>query len=524
MRNVTYFFLFFCCLSTAQDDEHAWVYFNDKPNFETYLNNPNLIFTEKSLQKKNNKNIAIDYLDVPVYKIFVDSILSLGNFEYLAKSKWFNFIHIIGNENEIQSLENVSFVKEVVMANRTINKSTKHNPDLDFIDQENDNPKNQIEMIGLDYLHDLGFRGEGISIAIFDAGFRNVDSMNAFSRIHNLDNIKYVYDFVDKTNNLYGYTGNSHGTLVFSVMAGFIESEFIGTAPDSEYYLFRTEDISSETPAEESYWIEAIEVADSLGVDITNTSLGYKNYDNENYSYQNYEMNGYTALITQAANIAFNKGIIVVNSAGNYSDAGVIAPADSPNVLSIGAVNYQGDYAFFSSQGNNFQPTTKPDIVAQGYGTFVVNAEDELTKASGTSFSSPVISGAIACLYQAFNEFSNKKIYNVVRNSSSQFYFPDSFFGFGIPNFELAYAISLKNNLDEFVLYPTVVIDYIKIINYESQLFEVKIYDIKGKNIFTKKYNDILNNIDLAFLAKGFYYLNIKNFDGELISKKIIKK
>ena len=122
----------------------------------------------------------------------------------MAKSKWFNFIHIIGNENEIQNLENVGFVKEVIMANRTINKSTKHNLHLNFIDQENDNPENQIEMIGLDYLHDLGFRGEGISIAIFDAGFKNVDSMNAFSRIHNLDNIKYVYDFVGKTNNLYG--------------------------------------------------------------------------------------------------------------------------------------------------------------------------------------------------------------------------------------------------------------------------------------------------------------------------------
>ena len=524
MRNLTYFLLLFFCLGYAQENEHAWIYFNDKPSFDTYLDNPNLIFTEKSIQKKNNKNIPIDYLDVPVDIKFIDSILSLGNFEYLAKSKWFNFIHIIGNENEIQNLENVGFVKKVVMANRTINKSTEYNTDLKFLDQENDNPENQIEMIGLDYLHDLGFRGEGISIAIFDAGFRNVDSIGAFSRIHSLGNIKYVYDFVDKTNNLYSYTGNSHGTLVFSVMAGFIESEFIGSAPDSEYYLFRTEDVSSETPAEESYWIEAIEVADSLGVDITNTSLGYKNYDNENYSYQNHEMNGYTALISKASNIAFNKGIILINSAGNSSNSGVIAPADSPNVLSIGAVNNQGDYAFFSSQGNNFQPTTKPDIVAQGYGTFVVNAENELTKSSGTSFSSPVISGAIACLYQAFNEFSNKKIYNVVRNASSQFYFPDSFLGYGIPNFEQAYITSLKNRSDEFVVYPTVVIDDIRIINYESQLFEVKIFDTKGKNIFTKKYNDIQNNIDLAFLANGFYYLNIKNFDGEFINKKIIKK
>ena len=157
-----------------------------------YLDNPNLILTEKSIQKKNNKNVPIDYLDVPVYKKFVDSILSLGNFEYLAKSKWFNFIHIIGNENEIQNLENVGFVKKVVMADRTINKSTEYNPDLKFIDQENDNPVNQIEMIGLDFLHDLGFRGEGISIAIFDAGYKNVDSMSAFSRIDSLNNIKYV--------------------------------------------------------------------------------------------------------------------------------------------------------------------------------------------------------------------------------------------------------------------------------------------------------------------------------------------
>ena len=148
MRNLTYFFLFFCCLTIGQVNEHAWIYFNDKPNFEMYLDNPNLILTEKSIQKKNNKNVPIDYLDVPVYKKFVDSILSLGNFEYLAKSKWFNFIHIIGNENEIQNLENVGFVKKVVMADRTINKSTEYNPDLKFIDQENDNPVNQIEMIG----------------------------------------------------------------------------------------------------------------------------------------------------------------------------------------------------------------------------------------------------------------------------------------------------------------------------------------------------------------------------------------
>lgn len=112
MRNLTYFLLLFFCLGYAQENEHAWIYFNDKPNFDTYLDNPNLIFTEKSIQKKNNKNIPIDYLDVPVDKKFIDSILSLGNFEYLAKSKWFNFIHIIGNENEIQNLENVGFVKK----------------------------------------------------------------------------------------------------------------------------------------------------------------------------------------------------------------------------------------------------------------------------------------------------------------------------------------------------------------------------------------------------------------------------
>ena len=312
--------------------------------------------------------------------------------------------------------------------------------------------RNQIEMLNLDFLHDQEFTGKGVNIAVIDAGFVNVNTMTSFSRLRESDGIKYTYDFVLDSEHIYNYQGNSHGTKVLSTIAGFKEGEYFGTAPDASFYLFRTEDVSSETPVEECYWVEAVELADSLGVDIINTSLGYKGYDNSNYSHSSEDLNGYTTFITRAANIAFDKGIILLNSAGNSSSSGVIAPADSQSVLSIGAVNSEGFYASFSSQGSDIQSVIKPDVVAQGYQSKVINITDEIVNSSGTSFSSPILAGAIACFVQAFPRLNVDEIMDLVRESSSQFNNPDYYLGHGIPNFSKAHSLALELSLNDFLI------------------------------------------------------------------------
>ena len=266
--------------------EYAWVYFKDKKNVEYLINNPELILTEYSILKKQTKGITIDYDDVPINRDYLEIIEGIDNILILAKSKWLNCIYVEADLDLLYDLNDLSFVDNVLFANKSLNpnKNTNHEniDDYPLFDKTIDygSTQNQIEMLNLDFLHDNEFTGNGINMAVIDAGFVNVNSMSSFSRLRDSDKILYTYDFVLNTENIYQYQGNSHGTKVLSTIAGFIQDEFVGTAPDASFYLFRTEDVSSETPVEECYWVEAVEVADSLGVDIINTSLGYKGYDN----------------------------------------------------------------------------------------------------------------------------------------------------------------------------------------------------------------------------------------------------
>ena len=191
--------------------------------------------------------------------------------------------------------------------------------------------------------------------------------------------------------------------------------------------MFLTEDVGSETPVEEAYWVEAAERSDSLGVHVINTSLGYKTYQNPNYTHTDEDLNGSTTFITRGANIANEKGILVVTSAGNSGANGVGAPADATGVLSIAAVDLDGDYAGFSSQGSALQATQKPDVAARGVAAFVIDDDNNITNNNGTSFSSPIMAGGIASLWQALPNATNEEIKDYVRMSASQYTTPDFF-------------------------------------------------------------------------------------------------
>jgi len=515
----------------AQQD--AWVYLKDKQNVSSSLANPNTILTEKAIDRKTAHGVVIDERDVPVNENYIAQLKAQTGILVLAKSKWFNAVHVRGTQSDINALLNLSFVSSVDFADKSLNtsKSVQQKKETKFQEIFTDltygNALNQIKMFNGDQLHVDGYTGSGITIAVLDAGFPNVNTMSSFQRLRDAGHILDDYDFVNRDDDVFTNTVSNHGTLVLSTMAGYVDNQFVGTAPDASYYLFITEDGARENPVEESYWVEAAERADSLGVNIINSSLGYGSfYDNPNYNYQASEYDGYTAYITKGANIAFEKGLLIVNSAGNEGNSsgynGVNAPADSPNVFSIGAVDASGFYAYFSSLGNNYQPTQKPDVVTQGLNSCVIFQNDAIGYASGTSFSSPIMAGGLACLWQALPYKTNTEIMKLVRESASQYGSPDFYLGYGIPNLKLSLNKALKTK-DEIKVFPNPTNEYLFFKFSSSNVeFLVQVYDILGKRLLDLDLSNKLKMIDFSFFSKGIYIVKIQSND---ISKtfKIIK-
>ena len=506
--------------SYAQED--AWVYLKDKQNVEQAIANPLTILTQRAIDRKSDHGIPIDARDVPVNEARISEIKAQPGIQVWAKSKWFNAIHVRGSEADITNLLSLEFVERVEFANRDLDSNSRSQQPKDkfrlediLTDFNYGSTANQVEMIAADRLHRDDYTGEGILIAVMDSGFPEVNTMQAFSRVRANNDILGGYDFQRRTDDVYGYTGSAHGTWVLSDMAGFIEDQFVGTAPDASYVLYRTEVDEFENPVEESYWVEAAERADSLGVDIINTSLGYKAYDNSNYSYSDSELDGKTAFITRGASIASEKGMLVVTSAGNSGTGGVGAPADSELVFSIGAVDANEQYVSFSSRGNSFQPSIKPDVSARGGATFVVNTNGDIINLNGTSFSSPVLAGGMACLMQALPDASVEELKELVRTTASQSANPDFLLGYGIPNLALALERAIgddedKDNIEEFRLYPNPVRDELFIELPDDTLntsFEV--YDILGKLILESTLSENENRIDTSFWSQGLYLLKL---------------
>jgi len=472
---------------------------------------------------------------VPVNEDYISQLKAQSGITVLAKSKWFNAIHVRGTQSNINALNSLSFVDYIQFADSNLNtgnRSIAIDLKFQFENQQTTfvygNAQNQVEMIAAEQLHIDDYTGEGITIAVMDSGFPGVNTIDAFNRLRINGDLLDGYDFVDRTTNIYAYAASSHGTRVLSDMAGYVENQFVGTAPDASYYLFRTEDAASENPVEESYWVEAAERADSLGVDIINTSLGYTTYDNPNYSYSPSDMDGNTAFITQGATIASEKGILVVTSAGNSGANSwqiVGAPADSPLVLSVGAVDSSGEYAFFSSQGSSAQPTQKPDVVAQGYSAYVIDENNAVVQNNGTSFSSPILCGGVACLMQALpNTTPPNDILEFVRQSASQYTTPDDFLGHGIPNLDTARNLGLSINdvkLNGVSVYPNPFQE--KLFINASELdahIQLSIYNQIGQLIFTKKGR--IETIDVSDLNSGLYVVSVISGD-QSANFKLIK-
>ncbi|WP_300489052.1 S8 family serine peptidase [Flavobacterium sp.] len=523
-------------VSFSQED--AWVYFLDKPNAQTFLNNPLSILSQRALDRRAAQGIALDVMDAPIHQPYIDQITTIPGITVMAKSKWLNALHVRGTQQAITNLTSQPFVSSVDFANKTLNITgrTAQNPTSGLFQKafsvQADYPYGQsaiqIQMLNGHLLHQQNYTGSGKIIAVLDAGFPGVNTTAPFARIRNNNQIKGGYNFVNRNDNF--YTGYQHGTQVLSNMAAYVENQLVGTAPDASYYLFVTEDYNTENPLEESLWVEAAEMADSLGVDVINSSLGYSQFTNASYNYTYQDMDGNTTFVTRGANIAFTRGMIVVCSAGNEGAKPwkyITAPADGPNVLTIGAVNSSEVRSSFSSQGPTSDGRIKPDVMAMGTGSVVTTETGELGFNNGTSFSSPTLAGLVACLWQALPDKTNQEIVQRIKQSADRYTNPDDFYGYGIPDFYSAISLTLATDsftLNGFSLYPNPTTANLTISASGQKEASFVLYNNLGQEVIRKKLNDIQETtISMENLKTGFYLYTIVS-GSATFSGKIIKK
>lgn len=519
-------------LSFSQED--AWVYFSDKPDASTYFANPLTMLSQRALDRRANQGIALNNTDVPIAQTYIDQVTTSQGITVKAKSKWLNALHIRGSQADIQALTNLPFVSAIEFANQALNARLSSNVSNNSINKNMDveenfnygNSANQIEMLNGHLLHQQNFTGTGKIIAVLDSGFLNVNVAAPFQRLFTNNLILGGYNYVNQSTNVYAL--HNHGTLVLSCMGGFVDGQLVGTAPDAQYYLFVTEDVSSENPVEESYWVEAAEEADRLGVDVITSSLGYFGYDNPNYSHTYSEMTGNKAFASRGANVAFSKGIIVVASAGNEGatfEPHVGVPAEAINVLAIGAVKADETYATFSSIGPSFDGRVKPDVMAQGQAAVVANTSGNIVTANGTSFSAPIFAGMITSFWSAVPNLTAVEVVQFVKESGDRFMLPTTQYGYGIPDFQTALtnALTIESVEKEvFMIYPNPVKNMISIKVSEESLNSVLIlYNNLGQKVneFTITNNHQL--IPIENLNSGIYFYEIstksKTHKGKLL-------
>lgn len=522
--------------NSAVSQEDAWVYFTNKPNASTFLANPLSMLSQRALDRRTAQNIAIDITDVPVHQPYIDQIAAATGITVMAKSKWLNAIHIRGSQPNIQALTSLSFVQSVDFANSSLNtrqaqptshKLNKVNKNAEELVTYNyGNSANQIQMLNGHLLHQQNYTGQGKIIAVLDSGFINANTAAPFQNLMTNNQILGGYNFPDRNNNY--FSRHNHGTNVLSCMGGFADGQLVGTAPDAQYYLFITEDINEENPVEESYWVEAAEVADSLGVDIINSSLGYFGYDNPSYSYTYSDMNGTTAFASRGANMAFMKGMMVVVSAGNSGNTAnphVGVPAEATHALAVGAVNSTEAYASFSSIGPSFDGRVKPDVCAKGLGTTVSNTAGAIVTSNGTSFSSPVMAGMVASFWSAVPSLTNVQVKQFIIESADLFANPTNQKGYGIPDFQLALTNALNRSdftAENPILYPNPANEQVTLVS-EIKNGTMFIFNSLGQlvkeEIITKK----VQQFNLESFNSGIYYYQISS-PTSTIKGKIIKQ
>jgi len=418
---------------------------NDKGTSEVNVNQPERFLSPKAISRRRNQNIPVDALDLPISPVYLKAIEAVGG-KIVSKSKWLNSVVIYCEDqfllDQYSALPFVKDVKKVWQGRKNSGPQTAY-ADVPQIVSNHTNQTHfdygvataQISVNNGQVLHQNGYKGAGIDIAVLDMGFPNLKKNEAFRNV----NVKGAKSFVFENNDPYA-TGY-HGLDVTSCMAVNLPGKYVGTAPEANYWLFRTEDEASEFPIEEDYWVAAAEYADSAGVDIINSSLYYATSYSIDYGRYKYEdMDGKSAVSSRGANVAASKGILIFNCAGN-DQSWVGAPADAPGVIAVGSVINKSQEATSTSFGITVDGRMKPDVMAYGAYCAVYTTNGILKYTSGTSFASPIMCGLAACLWQAYPKLTAADMREVLRKSADRAGQPVIPFGFGVPDMQRAMSL-----------------------------------------------------------------------------------
>ncbi|MGF1534378.1 MAG: S8 family peptidase [Bernardetiaceae bacterium] len=423
-------------------DTHL-IYFTDKNNNSFSLNRPSEFLSARALSRRERQGISLQASDLPVSPSYVAQVRNAGA-AVRYTTRWLNGAIITADSATLERVRALPFVASGGQISfhfsMPCDAFSHLAADLSISDEDYGDAQRQNAMLGIDQMNAAGLDGNGMHVAVMDAGFGRIPEMSVFGRLR----LGQTYDFVRGEENV--FKGGSHGQRVLSAMAAYLPGTLVGGAHAATYHLFTTEDERSESRVEEAYWLIAAERADSLGVDVIISSLGYSDFDNPNYNYTPDDLDGKTALVTQAAAAAARTGMIVVTSAGNYGNRPwqkLTFPADADSILSVAAVDLNRVPAPFSSEGFVQNGRVKPDVAAIGVGTAVWAASDQVTFSSGTSFAAPLIAALATGLWQANPERNYMEIIEAIRRSGDQFFEPDEKLGYGIPHFERANAYAV---------------------------------------------------------------------------------
>lgn len=409
------------------------------------VNRPSEFLSQRSIDRRKRQGIPVDLTDLPVAPAYEKQVAEAG-IEIVGKSKWNNTLLIrIHKDKELRKLEGLEFItkrKKVFQAPDSVSQRMRSNVrnrlnEWSQGDEFYGAADAQLKSLNGKKLHENGYRGKGMMIAVFDGGFMNADKIPALHKIK----LAGVKDFVvPESKSVFGEM--EHGTMVLSTMAANAPDFYVGVAPEAQYLLIRCEDERTESLAEEDYWASAAEYADSCGVDVINSSLGYHGFDDSSMNHHYYEQDGNTALISRTASMCADKGIVCVNSAGNDGMGSwkkINFPADAKDILTVGSINEHGMNAAFSAVGPTADGRIKPDVMAFGSPTCVITGRGSIINDNGTSFSSPLVAGMVACLWQALPGKTAKQIIKLVKLAGDNQQHPDNVFGYGVPDFWKAY-------------------------------------------------------------------------------------
>lgn len=523
-----------------------WVKFKDKNGSPYSIGNPGAYLTAKSIARRTNQGIAIDMTDIPVNQTYINQVNATGA-QVFQRSKWMNAaIVIISNSAQLTAINSLTCVlnsSPVARVKKTkadeeieIKNSTQSLNKMVNVTSYNYGPSfTQANQIGADCMHQLGYRGQNMTIAIIDAGYYQADINPVFDSLRNEGRILGTRDYVQ--GNILVYEDNLHGANCLSLMTGNSPGQLIGTAPKASYWLLRSEEAATEKIIEECNWVIAAELADSVGADITTTSLGYTIFDIASQNHVYADLNGKTSVASIAATMAARKGIFVLNAAGNEGGPGwnyVGVPADADSICTVGSVNGSGVHSGFSSVGPTADGRIKPDLSAMGENAWVCNATTfSFSGGNGTSYATPILAGAVACLWQANPTKTNMQILQALKASSSKSSTPDNNYGWGIPNMCAAHNflngttvnVNELMNLKGIKLFPNPAHNQISFtLNQKPE--NILLTDVLGNlidfSLTEKGSNQFTINLNSA-AANGVYFVSIKTSRG-LLNSKFIKE